>query len=760
MTSSRRSLDHQPERPAPSSAANGDGARASLTLVRSLDDPDWRIRQAAALQLGERGDPEAARLVLEAMQNDHLNLRVLNGAIRALVRNGVDVVGPLAGFLKDPDPQLRIAAALTLGERRDPRAIPVVMPALDDADANVRFHAVEALGKLRAGVAVDRLVAIARSGEFDLAAPALDALAAIGDGSIAGELTALLDDPLLQFSALEALGRLGDEETAKALVLLLNSNETLRGRAARALVGIWQRYERTYRRGDLIVDLVTAAISLEGLESMLELTAERDAADLSALVSILGWVDDPRADAVLVRCLDVPAARQSAVDAILRKGPRIADSVAGCLSASDPDTKIAALKILGRIGNFEHVAGIVATADADPELAVAVIESLALIGDQFAFSALVAYLGNPDPPVRQAAVTAIKTMRISAVAAALPELLHHENPHVREAAVRIVADAEIVRTDLLLERCQDEDEIVRCAAIEALGLAGDLRVLPFLNAALQTNSATSRAAAVQALAGLANPAVCPLLRKALNDADPWVRYFAVRSLAEQRDVESHAALVRLAEFDPALQVRAAAIDALGQIPVDRPVLLLMRIADEADDLDVKHAALAALGRIDRPEALAVLVATVNAAEVATRLAAIQALGTSVQQRAVETLHQIATADSDESVVTAAIGALERSPSPQATEALLLLTLYPACRDLCVTALSRLDASRLDQMARGLAHDTIDVRRATVEALSRHPDRLARELLKTAADDPQRSVRQAAQKSLAVSRDPLTREAGA
>jgi HEAT repeat protein len=727
--------------------------------VRSLDDPDWRIRQAAALKLGERGDPVAIRLVLEAMQNDHQNLRVLNAAIRALVRNGVDVVGPLAGFLKDPDAQLRIAAALTLGERRDPRAIPVVMQALDDPDANVRFHAVEALGKLRAGAAVDRLVAIAQSGEFDLAAPALDALAAIGDYSIAGELTVLLSDPLLQFSALEALGRLGDEETAKALVLLFNSNEALRGGAARALVGIWQRYDRTYRRGDLIVDLFAAAISHQGLESMLGLTAERDAAELSALAFILGWVEDPRADAVLVRFLDVPATRRSAVDAILRKGPRIADSVASSLSASDPETKSAALDILGKIGNHEHVAAIVATADADPEFAAAAIASLAQIGDQFAFGALVAYLGNPEPPVRQAAVAAIETMRIPAVAAAIPELLHHENPHVREAAVRIVADAEIVRTDLLLERCEDEDEIVRCAAFEALGLAGNLRVLPFLNAALQTKSATSRAAAVQALGGLADPAVGPLLRAALNDADPWVRYFAVRSLAEQRDVESHAALVRLAEFDMAFQVRVAAIDALGQIPVERPVLLLTRIAGEAADLDVKHAALAALGPVDRPEAIAVLVAAVQAAEVATRLAAIQALGTSAHPRAVETLHQIAMADSEESAVKAAIDALEGSPSPQAAEALLLLTIDPGCRDLCVTALSRLDASRLDQVARGLAHDTIDVRRATVEALSRHADRRARELLKTAADDPHRSVRQAAQKSLAVSRGPLTQQAG-
>ncbi len=156
MSATRRLTDHQPERRdhfAETGAGHADSE--SAVLVRSLNDVDWRVRKAAALRLGERGDPAATRLVLEAMRNDHLNLRILNGAIRALVRNGIDVVVPLAGFLADPDPQLRIAATLTLGERRDPRAIPFVMQALDDADANVRFHAVEALGKLQAAAAVD-----------------------------------------------------------------------------------------------------------------------------------------------------------------------------------------------------------------------------------------------------------------------------------------------------------------------------------------------------------------------------------------------------------------------------------------------------------------------------------------------------------------------------------------------------------------------------------------------------------------------------
>ncbi len=112
--------------------------------------------------------------------------------------------------------------------------------------------------------------------------------------------------------------------------------------------------------------------------------------------------------------------------------------------------------------------------------------------------------------------------------------------------------------------------------------------------------------------------------------------------------------------------------------------------------------------------------------------------------------QIATLDNDAAAVKAAIDALECSPAASASEALLRLTRYPACRDLCVTALSRMDDLHLDQIARGLSHELLDVRRATVEALSRHKSGRARELLEAVRNDPQRSIQHAANKALAVS----------
>jgi HEAT repeat protein len=793
MTSNRRSLDHQTDPVDPALSTESDATRISAKLVRSLDDPDWRVRQAAAVTLGDCGDPRVTALVLQAMRTEHQNLRVLNGSILALARNGLDVVTPLTGFLDDPDPQLRIAATLTLGERQDPRAIPALMKALEDSDVNVRFHAIEALGKLRAGEAVDALVAIAGSGQFELAAPALDALGAIGDCRVSGELLPLLDDQLLQLSTLEALGRLGDEETVKVLVGLVNSSDDLRAGAARALVGIWQRFERSYRRGDLIIDVVTSTISAQGIQSLLEVLESSpgaSAGDLSACLDVLGWVPDPRVDAVLIRFLEKPLARKIAIEAIARRGTHMAELAAGCLAAPDPETKSAALEILGRTGDPSYVDEMLAAAKFDSELALVAISSLAKIGESNALAAIASFLGESEAAVRQAAIAAVKTMKAAIVAKALPQLLAADNPDVREAAIRIAADSKAIPADLLLAFCTEKNDgekndTVRCAAFEALGEAGDLRVLPHLMTALETTDAALRTAAMQALAGLDSPQVAPLLRNAASDSDSWVRYFAVRGLGARRDVEGIDLLLRIAEFDGATQVRVAAIDALGVLKADRAVGLLIRLAAAADP-DLKHAALLALGPLPHSEIFPVLVAAASAEELSTRLAGIHALGSSTpgsstNSLAIEKLRQIAIADPDGTAMRAAIDALKHSPLQAACEALLSLTAFPRCREDCVIALSGcdgagcdgagldgagldgtgLDGTGLDGLARGLMkHESVDVRRSVVEALSRHADQRRLQHLQVALHDPMLAVRHAAAKALAVLMAPHSRETGA
>ena len=76
---------------------------------------------------------------------------MLSSALDLLSVSDIDIVEPLIRFLDDEDTNLRIQAALILGQRRDQRAIGPLVARLGDDDVNVRFHVIEALGRLQRG---------------------------------------------------------------------------------------------------------------------------------------------------------------------------------------------------------------------------------------------------------------------------------------------------------------------------------------------------------------------------------------------------------------------------------------------------------------------------------------------------------------------------------------------------------------------------------------------------------------------------------
>jgi HEAT repeat protein len=125
-------------------AACGD-ARAIDSLIERLSDPDEDIRTRVAVALGKIGDRRAAPALVAAASGDDLPLRA---AILALgeLDAGLDI---LAGALEDPDPAVRIRAAIAFGETHDVGAVGPLTKALEDENPRVRHHALEALEKIR-----------------------------------------------------------------------------------------------------------------------------------------------------------------------------------------------------------------------------------------------------------------------------------------------------------------------------------------------------------------------------------------------------------------------------------------------------------------------------------------------------------------------------------------------------------------------------------------------------------------------------------
>lgn len=714
------------------------------SLTRALGAPEWRTRQGAVRGLADHGSTIVETLV-RTLREQHRDFSVLSSILDLLKMADIDVIEPLMGCLTSDDPDLRVQAALILGERGDRRAIPALVLALDDPDVNVQFHAIEALGLLHAGDAVERLTGIAERRDFFLAFPAIQALARLGDSSVAPRLVPLLSDELLRATVAETLGGLGDELVALPLVQLLNQPDAPTEVVADALAGLYERYEDRYGAGEQIASVARRTISPAGTQNLLDAVDRVGSDRLRGIARVMGWLSGPAVQRALTRLLGQRTVRAQVVEALVRYGAGVVDLLIDQLRAEDLDTRQAAAVALGRIGDRKATHALVA-ALADPELALPAAGALAHLGDGDAYGPLLGLLGHVDTGVRQAAIAALNSIGHPDMPARVAALLDDPTPVVRESAVRI-AGYFGYRECLarVLERCADPFEVVRRAAIDHLPFFDDRGTIPVLVHALEFDTPPVRAAAAAALARLdERDAMAPLLR-ALHDDDPWVRFIALRSVGAFENPTVAHAVLEVLERDRAGHVRLAAIDALGRLdPPD--VVDVLQPLTLSPDADIARAAILALGRTRNAGARPILEILLRSDDAWRRLEAANAIGACGGPDAASTLQWVAAGDSDPEVAGAAIAALalmgsrDGEDATAATRALLALTAERATREVLIAALARLPSRRIGDVADGLGHASPDVRRATIEALSRMKQPEASRCLERALDDAVPAVR--------------------
>jgi HEAT repeat protein len=613
---------------------------------------------------------------------------------------------------------------------------------------NVRYHAIEALGKLKSCEAVDPLLKLTESRDFSVAFPALDALASIGDGRAGPPLTSLLDDLGLRLPAIEALGSVGGEEAVAPLIGLLHENRELAAPLASALTRLRERYETRYGRGDRIEAALRRAITAEGTKFLIEAAAGSDAPELAALAHVLGWLDSADVDRTLAQLLAQPASRSAATEALVRHGARVTDVLVERLRDDDVEVRRTAVATLGRIGDAKAVPALLATLKDDPESIVAAAGALAMIGDRQAYPTLLEFLGDENAAVRRAVVSALNSLGHPQMAVDMERCLGDADPRVRESAVCVVGyGAFPTCVEALLECCCDENEQVRRVALDALPALDDRRVLPALAEGLADTVSGVRSAAARALGQIEGADVRPLFERAIADKSSWVRYYAVRSSVRRENSASLETLSRLAQADPAMQVRVAAMESLGTLGDASSVPLLAALT-RSPVSDLVRTAIAALGTMRRLDALPPLLAALESPDPAQRIDVLRALGASGPADAVAVVQRLATSDIGPGVAKTAVETLGRISGPEAITALVSLCASPSLRADCVKALSRIADGNEEFVGHGLNDPRPDVRLAVVDALTRAGTASAPAHLRRALEDADASVRFAA--GLAVS----------
>ena len=572
-----------------------------MPLVTSLADENWQVRRAAIEGLSKRAAPDAIQALLEMLRQDHRNLAVLNSALQVLAMVDVDTYSPLVEFLKSDDSDLRMQAALALGEQREERAVGPLIEALRDPDVNVRFHAIEALGKIRSTAATEALANIAETADFFLSFPALDALKEIGDHSVAPRIASLLRFEMLLEPAADALGELGDEQSVIPLAALLNAPNPPTLSIAAALTRIHDRFENEFGEGAYIAEIARKAIKATGAQHLLDALGEVRVNELRPIALVLGWLDGPAIHRALIRLLAEPSVRSEVVEALVRNGKGVAELLLEQTNSEDVEIRRSSIIALGRLGHKKATPAIVRLLLEDSELRIDAAHSLAKLGDESALEGLIEMMGDPDAAVRQAVVGALNSIGSAQMSSRVQALLTDPNPHVRESAAKIAGYFGYpASAELLIESCNDEDERVRQAAVEHLPFLEDDRIGPVLTNAIKNDTPRVRAAAARALAQQTDDQSMQALLNALNDADLWVRYFAARSLGSFDRPEVVQKLSEVVDKETYNNVRIAALESLGKIGGDVAVRAIQAYVS-ASDQDVARVAIKSLQKAQEKE---------------------------------------------------------------------------------------------------------------------------------------------------------------
>jgi HEAT repeat protein len=237
------------------------------------EDPDPRVKAAAAEALGLVGHSEAAEILLDFF--DTTDALVRNSVVRSIVRLiDSETIEGLTAYLKHADKKVRVLSAHTLGQIHSKRATEHLIKALDDDAFAVREAVVKALGD-------------------------------IGDPSAAQALIRAAAEPRQypQVWVIESLGKIKSPESLRIIFKAMNSHDSEVREAAANALGKLRAKEaappllRALDDPDPIVRRATAE-SLEKLRAHLDMTQALDGSAGSGRktleISAIGEQDDVR----------------------------------------------------------------------------------------------------------------------------------------------------------------------------------------------------------------------------------------------------------------------------------------------------------------------------------------------------------------------------------------------------------------------------------------------------------------------------------
>ncbi len=208
-------------------------------------------------------------------------------------------------------------------------------------------------------------------------------------------------------------------------------------------------------------------------------------------------------------------------------------------------------------------------------------------------------LGDEDPRVRALAIEGLWEDESPALISPLLYILQHDpDPEVRAAAAtslgRFVLLSELGTlpareiapvVEALIDKVNDEEEDldVRRRALESIAYIGEPHIYDLIERAYYHPDVRMQASALFSMGRSADERWGPLVLAELESPEPELRYEAALAAGELELLEALPVLTWLAEHEDDIQVREAAIEALGRIGGPEAERVLTRLLESRDE---------------------------------------------------------------------------------------------------------------------------------------------------------------------------------
>jgi HEAT repeat protein len=423
--------------------------RASEVLIELLKDKDHVLRRRAAKALGNVDRPEAQTALMEALLDENAGVRI-NAARSLANKKDPSVLIALVLLLKDPNGEVKSKVAKVVSEMGHPQTADHVLPLLEDEDPEVQGQTIEILGDLKESRAAEKFIE-------------------------------MLQDPLQRNKEKisSALAKIGNLEALKPLAELARKSKEEH----------LNRIQAVYAVGEIGGDLALEVLKDCALEDekviysaaclALQKVGSSDA--LSILISML------KEDEEVEEVEEPEPAREETANKEVDEDNKNEESGEKEKPSEKDRTELERkkfiIKILGIGRNRESVEALyLIVENENTELRNEALSSLSHLKEKDAIPYFLPVLDSENRDDRLVALDSLGRIGHAdeeAVGKTVKVLLEDQDPYVRQSAARALGEmgASEEAVDALLKSLKDKYQIVRKAAVGALGSLGDGRAI-------------------------------------------------------------------------------------------------------------------------------------------------------------------------------------------------------------------------------------------------------------------------------------------